>query len=123
MRIFEQRFFAGIGFAATIYLVSLALGHATKAPTLLEVFLVLFTGGLIGLCSLVFELDLSYLVALGLHFCLTVLLVSGLIWSAGWSFSYQTFGMIGAIYLGVWLFLRLTQRKELAQINQKLKEK
>ncbi|MGM9892646.1 DUF3021 domain-containing protein [Limosilactobacillus sp.] len=118
-----RRFCTGIGFAATTYLVMLTLQFQRTMPTMRNTTSVLIVGGLIGLLSLIFDTDLSYLAALLTHFILTVILASIMIAINHWHLNLASFLMIVLIYVIIWGITRINQDHDVRQINQKLRNR
>lgn len=118
-----KRFCMGVGFAAVTYLIVITSQMQGTAPTVRNTTSVLIIGGLIGIATLLFQSDMSYLVALAGHFLITVALVMVMLWLNHWSFDWATFVMIIVIYVIIWLIMQLNQDHDVKQINQKLRER
>lgn len=84
---------------------------------------VLIVGGLIGLLSLIFDTDLSYLAALLIHFILTVFLALIMIAINHWHINLASFFMIVLIYVIIWGITRINQDHDVRQINQRLRNR
>lgn len=118
-----KRFCEGVGFAAVTYLIVITIRMQATVPTVRNTASVLIIGGLIGIATLLFHSDISYLAALAGHFLITVALVMVMLWLNHWSFDLATFVMIIVIYVIIWLIMRLNQDHDVKQINQKLRER
>ena len=92
-------------------------------PSLLNTASVLIISGLIGVASLVFELDIGYLTALLIHFVITCGLIAVMIWINHWEFTFITLIMTVIIYLIVWGLMRLNQVNDVSRINRKLRDR
>lgn len=116
----------GIGFASSIYLFDkLFLG--TGQFSRLEIASTLIMGALIGLISMIFELDdyLNFISQLVIHFVLTaaVVFAYNLInhFSIGsWGMWWLTFVMI---YIVVWIIVTSQINQDVLAINQKLQNR
>lgn len=113
----------GVGFAATTYLIVLTIQFQKTMPTSRNTVSVLIVGGIIGLLSLIFKTDLSYLVALIIHFILTFILVLIMIWINHWSLNLTSILMIVLIYVIIWAVIRINQVNDVNKINKKLRDR
>ncbi|MBB1095604.1 DUF3021 domain-containing protein [Limosilactobacillus agrestis] len=118
-----RRFCMGVGFAATTYLIALTIQFQKTMPTSCNTVSVLIIGGIIGLLSFIFKTDLSYLVALIIHFILTFILVLVMIWINHWSLNLTSILMIVSIYVIIWAVIRINQVNDVNKINKKLRDR
>ena len=123
MRLLFKRFCMGIGYGAVTYLIVVTLRIQSSMPSILNTASVLIISGLIGVASLVFELDIGYLTALLIHFVITCGLIAVMIWINHWEFTFITLIMTVIIYLIVWGLMRLNQVNDVSRINRKLRDR
>lgn len=111
----------GAGFAAVVYLIMITITPSVTTP--FNTTSVLIVGGLIGVGSLIFRMDINRLLALGLHFLMTVFLIWGLDIINHWSFTWETLGTVLVIYIIIWCIIRINQQLEVSKINAKLRQR
>ena len=116
-------FVTGIGFGAITYLLILGMLSDSVGDVdvpLKSVLIVFICSGLIGELSFLFQTDLSYLLALGLHLVGTFILFSIMMILNHWIINWQTL-MIS--YIVIWIIIRLTQERDIRKINQQIKKR
>ncbi|HHU65755.1 DUF3021 domain-containing protein [Streptococcus sp.] len=117
----------GIGFGGLCYLFFLWQSGA-KTQTVQQIANVVFTSGLIGLVSMIFEGEAFAMTwKLIIHFCLVysinswLNLMNGITTSFFWSWDFLV--EFTLIYLVIWLVLYINFNHRVKNINQKLQEK
>lgn len=113
----------GIGFASSIYLIGKLFSGSVNFSKL-EIASTLLMGALIGLVSMIFELDdyLNFASQLVIHFVLTAALV--FVYSLVNHFLINSWGMwwltFVIIYIGVWVVVTTQINQDVLAINRKL---
>ncbi|WP_423215038.1 DUF3021 domain-containing protein [Streptococcus equinus] len=117
----------GIGFGSLCYLFFLWQSGA-KTQTVQQIANVVFTSGLIGLVSMIFEAEAFAMIwKIIIHFCLVysinswLNLMNGITTSFFWSWDFLV--EFTLIYLVIWLVLYINFNHRVKNINQKLQEK
>lgn len=117
----------GIGFGGLCYLFFL-WQSGVKTQTVQQIANVVFTSGLIGLVSMIFEVEAFAMTwKLIIHFCLVysinswLNLMNGITTSFFWSWEFLV--EFTLIYLVIWLVLYINFNHRVKNINQKLQEK
>ncbi|MBJ7540718.1 MULTISPECIES: DUF3021 domain-containing protein [Streptococcus] len=120
-------FLIGIGFGSLIYLFYLWQCHV-EVQTVQQITYVVFISGLIGLVSMIFEIEAIPMIwEIIIHFCLVYSLNSwlnillGITKSFIWS--WQFLGEFVLTYLIIWFVIYISFNNRVKNINQKLKEK
>ena len=114
-------FVTGIGFGAIMYLLILGMLSDSVGDVdvpLKSVLIVFICSGLIGELSFLFQTDLSYLLALGLHLVGTFILFSIMMILNHWIINWQTLMIFILSYIVIWIIIRLTQERDIRKINQ-----
>lgn len=111
----------GAGFAAVVYLIMITITSSVTTP--FNTASVLIVGGVVGVGSLIFRMEINYLLALAGHFLLTVFLVWGLDIINRWSFTWKTVGTVFVIYVIIWCIIQINQSVEASKINAKLRQR
>ena len=88
-----------------------------------SVLIVFICSGLIGELSFLFQTDLSYLLALGLHLVGTFILFSIMMILNHWIINWQTLMIFILSYIVIWIIIRLTQERDIRKINQQIKKR
>ncbi|WP_165211895.1 DUF3021 domain-containing protein [Streptococcus tangpeifui] len=119
-------FLLGIGFGSLSFIATLWLNGA-EDQTVLQITNVVWISGLIGLFSMIFELERpSFVFRLLLHFCLvysSVVLMNGLN-HYGWHLlSLTLLANVILTYLLIWGVVYFILTRRLEKINRKLAEK
>ncbi|MGE9933562.1 DUF3021 domain-containing protein [Lactobacillus johnsonii] len=119
-------FVTGIGFGAIMYLLILGMLSDSVGDVdvpLKSVLIVFICSGLIGELSFLFQTDLSYLLALGLHLVGTFILFSIMMILNHWIINWQTLMIFILSYIVIWIIIRLTQERDIRKINQQIKKR
>ena len=119
-------FVTGIGFGAITYLSILGMVSNSVGDVgvpLKSVLIVFICSGLIGELSFLFQTDLSYLVALGLHLIGTFCLFSIMMALNHWIINWETLLLFVLAYIVIWIIIRLTQERDIKRINQQIKKR
>lgn len=114
----------GLRTGSLAYLLVLAF-HIQQSPvTTINIISILIMGALIGLFTLLFEVDhFSYLLQLTIHFFLTLMVVSVMMVYNGWAFNMARTEFwldFIVIYILIWLFVRLDIYLKTKKINEAL---
>ena len=114
----------GLRTGSLAYLLVLAFRIQESPVTTSNILSILIMSALIGLFSLLFEIErFSYLVQLTIHFFLTLMVVSIMMVYNGWAFnlSRTEFWLdFIVIYILIWLFVRLDIYLKTKKINESL---
>lgn len=101
----------GLRTGSLAYLLVLAFRIQQSPVTTINIISILIMGALIGLFTLLFEVDhFSYLLQLTIHFFLTLMVVSVMMVYNGWAFNLARTEFwldFIVIYILIWLFVRL----------------
>lgn len=119
-------FVTGIVFGAITYLLILGMLSDSVGDVdvpLKSVLIVFICSGLIGELSFLFQTDLSYLLALGLHLVGTFILFSIMMILNHWIINWQTLMIFILSYIVIWIIIRLTQERDIRKINQQIKKR
>lgn len=119
-------FVTGVGFGAITYLLILGMVSDSVGDVdvpLKSVLIVFICSGLIGELSFLFQTDLSYLLALGLHLVGTFILFSIMMILNHSIVNWQTLLIFILVYIVIWIIIRLTQERDLRSINQQIKKR
>lgn len=116
-------FFTGIGFGAIAYLMILTFVEEGTAPTSMELWSIFLISGLIGLSTLIFELDIPFLIAVLAHLAVTFILVAILILLNNWPITSWTLLIFAITYLLIWLVVLLGQGRLAEKIGSRFKKK
>lgn len=119
-------FVTGIGFGAIMYLLILGMLSDSVGDVdvpLKSVLIIFICSGLIGELSFLFQTDLSYLLALGLHLVGTFILFSIMMILNHWIINWQTLMIFILSYIVIWIIIRLTQERDIRKINQQIKKR
>lgn len=116
----------GVGYGATTFLLFVAF-DGFQSVTTFNVLSVLIISGLIGVLTLVFDLDnWSYLVELLLHFLGTFSLILVMMWLNHWlnlqNWLNFCISFIG-IYLIIFFIVKMKIASDVKRVNQKLSER
>lgn len=129
MRLFIEKIaryiIIGVGFGGITYPFFLWMNGA-KSQTVTQLTTVMVTSALIGVVSMIFEVDrLSFPVQLGTHMVLVYGLVSGMSILNGISspLSFPFVGSVFFVYGVTWWLVEATFRGRIKRINDKLAEK
>ncbi|WP_247949932.1 DUF3021 domain-containing protein [Streptococcus constellatus] len=114
----------GLRTGSLAYLLVLAFRIQQSPVTTINIISILIMGALIGLFTLLFEVDhFSYLVQLTIHFFLTLMVVSVVMVYNGWAFNLARTEFwldFIVIYILIWLFVRLDIYLKTKKINEAL---
>lgn len=111
----------GAGYGSLTYLLALAFGWQTTVPTQKNILGIIVMSSLIGGLTMVFKFDrLSYLAALSIHFWGTLALVMFTITVEGGHITWELWASFVAIYLLIWLSVRVSVSLKVDKINQVL---
>lgn len=113
----------GIGIGAVCYLSILTFAYPGVAPIILGLISVFVISALIGLLSMIFETDLPFTYAIGIHLIGTFLLYGSMNLINKWPISRWTVFIFVLVYLIVWLFLILVQWDKINKLNAKIKRR
>lgn len=119
-------FLNGIGYGATTFLLFIAFNNIPNV-TAFNVLSVLIISGLIGVLTLVFDLDRwAYFVELLIHFFGTFSLILLMMWLNHWLVAQNLLGFIISfllIYLIILLTVELKISFDIKRVNNKLAER
>lgn len=114
----------GLRTGSLAYLLVLAFRIQESPVTTSNILSILIMSALIGLFSLLFEIErFSYLVQLMIHFFLTLMVVSVMMVYNGWAFNLARAEFwldFIVIYILIWLFVRLDIYLKTKKINEAL---
>ena len=114
----------GLRTGSLAYLLVLAFRIQESPVTTSNILIILIMSALIGLFSLLFEIErFSYLVQLMIHFFLTLMVVSVMMAYNGWAFNLARTEFwldFIVIYILIWLFVRLDIYLKTKKINEAL---
>lgn len=114
----------GLRTGSLAYLLVLAFRIQQSPVTTINIISILIMGALIGLFTLLFEVDhFSYLLQLTIHFFLTLMVVSVMMVYNGWAFNLARTEFwldFIVIYILIWLFVRLDIYLKTKKINEAL---
>lgn len=114
----------GLRTGSLAYLLVLAFRIQQSPVTTINIISILIMGALIGLFTLLFEVDhFSYLLQLTIHFFLTLMVVSVMMVYNGWAFNRARTEFwldFIVIYILIWLFVRLDIYLKTKKINEAL---
>ena len=114
----------GLRTGSLAYLLVLAFRIQQSSVTTINIISILIMGALIGLFTLLFEVDhFSYLLQLTIHFFLTLMVVSVMMVYNGWAFNMARTEFwldFIVIYILIWLFVRLDIYLKTKKINEAL---
>ncbi|MGQ4558975.1 DUF3021 domain-containing protein [Levilactobacillus hammesii] len=118
----------GMGYGGVAYLVLMASHLEPLQTTSRNILSILLMSAVIGVLSLIFDSDrVSFLVALGGHFCGTLLAVVAMLFFNGWQvvlITHSSFWIIFlAVYAGVWAAVMLDQHLRVTKINRALRQR
>lgn len=114
----------GLRTGSLAYLLVLAFRIQESPVTTSNILSILIMSALIGLFSLLFEIErFSYLVQLTIHFFLTLIVVCVMMIYNGWAFNLvraEFWLDFIVIYILIWLFVRLDIYLKTKKINESL---
>ena len=114
----------GLRTGSLAYLLVLAFRIQESQATTANIISILIMSALIGLFTLLFEVDhFSYLLQLTIHFFLTLMVVSVMMVYNGWAFNLARTEFwldFIVIYILIWLFVRLDIYLKTKKINEAL---
>ena len=114
----------GLRTGSLAYLLVLAFRIQESPVTTSNILSILIMSALIGLFSLLFEIErFSYLVQLTIHFFLTLIVVCVMMIYNGWDFNLvraEFWLDFIVIYILIWLFVRLDIYLKTKKINESL---
>ena len=115
---------AGLRTGSLAYLLVLAFRIQESPVTTSNILSILIMSALIGLFSLLFEVEnFSYLLQLTIHFFLTLIVVCVMMIYNGWAFNLvraEFWLDFIVIYILIWLFVRLDIYLKTKKINESL---
>lgn len=115
---------AGLRTGSLAYLLVLAIQIQESQATTANIISILIMSALIGLFSLLFEIErFSYLLQLTIHFFLTLIVVCVMMIYNGWAFNLvraEFWLDFIVIYILIWLFVRLDIYLKTKKINESL---
>lgn len=123
MKIMINRFLKGLAIGATTYLVFLTFRFQDTLPTVFNTASVMIIGGLIGITTLVFKVDINYFLATFIHFLITSLLVGIMMFLNHWAISWQSLLLVIITYIIIWIVLRFQQQQDIRKINERLNQR
>ena len=114
----------GLRTGSLAYLLVLAFRIQESQATTANIISILIMSALIGLFSLLFEIErFSYLLQLTIHFFLTLIVVCVMMIYNGWAFNLvraEFWLDFIVIYILIWLFVRLDIYLKTKKINESL---
>ena len=115
---------AGLRTGSLVYLLVLAFRIQESQVTTANIISILLISALIGLFTLLFEVEnFSYLLQLTIHFFLTLIVVCVMMIYNGWAFNLvraEFWLDFIVIYILIWLFVRLDIYLKTKKINESL---
>lgn len=115
---------AGLRTGSLFYLLVLAFRIQESQATTANIISILIMSALIGLFTLLFEVEsFSYLLQLTIHFFLTLIVVCVMMIYNGWAFNLvraEFWPDFIVIYILIWLFVRLDIYLKTKKINESL---
>ncbi|HBJ54813.1 DUF3021 domain-containing protein [Streptococcus anginosus] len=115
---------AGLRTGSLFYLLVLAFRIQESQATTANIISILIMSALIGLFTLLFEVEnFSYLLQLTIHFFLTLIVVCVMMIYNGWAFNLARTEFwldFIVIYILIWLFVRLDIYLKTKKINESL---
>lgn len=115
---------AGLRTGSLAYLLVLAIQIQESQATTANIISILIMSALIGLFTLLFEVEnFSYLLQLTIHFFLTLIVVCVMMIYNGWDFNLvraEFWLDFIVIYILIWLFVRLDIYLKTKKINESL---
>lgn len=115
---------AGLRTGSLVYLLVLAFRIQESQATTANIISILIMSALIGLFTLLFEVEnFSYLLQLTIHFFLTLIVVCVMMIYNGWDFNLvraEFWLDFIVIYILIWLFVRLDIYLKTKKINESL---
>lgn len=115
---------AGLRTGSLFYLLVLAFRIQESQATTANIISILIMSALIGLFTLLFEVEnFSYLLQLTIHFFLTLIVVCMMMIYNGWDFNLvraEFWLDFIVIYILIWLFVRLDIYLKTKKINESL---
>lgn len=115
---------AGLRTGSLFYLLVLAFRIQESQATTANIISILIMSALIGLFTLLFEVEnFSYLLQLTIHFFLTLIVVCVMMIYNGWAFNLVRVEFwldFIVIYILIWLFVRLDIYLKTKKINESL---
>ena len=115
---------AGLRTGSSFYLLVLAFRIQESQATTANIISILIMSALIGLFTLLFEVEnFSYLLQLTIHFFLTLIVVCVMMIYNGWDFNLvraEFWLDFIVIYILIWLFVRLDIYLKTKKINESL---
>lgn len=115
---------AGLRTGSLAYLLVLAIQIQESQATTANIISILIMSALIGLFTLLFEVEnFSYLLQLTIHFFLTLIVVCVMMIYNGWAFNLvraEFWLDFIVIYILIWLFVRLDIYLKTKKINESL---
>ena len=115
---------AGLRTGSLFYLLVLAFRIQESQATTANIISILIMSALIGLFTLLFEVEnFSYLLQLTIHFFLTLIVVCVMMIYNGWAFNLvraEFWLDFIVIYILIWLFVRLDIYLKTKKINEAL---
>ena len=115
---------AGLRTGSLAYLLVLAIQIQESQATTANIISILLMSALIGLFTLLFEVEnFSYLLQLTIHFFLTLIVVCVMMIYNGWAFNLvraEFWLDFIVIYILIWLFVRLDIYLKTKKINESL---
>ena len=114
----------GLRTGSLVYLLVLAFRIQESQATTANIISILIMSALIGLFTLLFEVEnFSYLLQLTIHFLLTLIVVCVMMIYNGWDFNLvraEFWLDFIVIYILIWLFVRLDIYLKTKKINESL---
>lgn len=114
----------GLRTGSLVYLLVLAFRIQESQVTTANIISILLMSALIGLFTLLFEVEnFSYLLQLTIHFLLTLIVVCVMMIYNGWAFNLvraEFWLDFIVIYILIWLFVRLDIYLKTKKINESL---
>ena len=114
----------GLRTGSLVYLLVLAFRIQESQATTANIISILLMSALIGLFTLLFEVEnFSYLLQLTIHFFLTLIVVCVMMIYNGWAFNLvraEFWLDFIVIYILIWLFVRLDIYLKTKKINESL---
>ena len=117
----------GLRTGSLVYLLVLAFRIQESQVTTANIISILLMSALIGLFTLLFEVEnFSYLLQLTIHFFLTLIVVCVMMIYNGWAFNLvraEFWLDFIVIYILIWLFVRLDIYLKTKKINESLRNR
>jgi Na+/glutamate symporter len=117
-------FITGIAFGAVTYLVLITMGLQPYVPSVWNTFSVLLISGMIGVSSLIMDLEMfNWSVGILSHLVVTLFLVWSMMKINNWPFSWMVFAIVLIVYVIIWSVIRIQEWSDIKKVNTALNQR